>query len=153
MALTLLGGLIAKFDTCPARNMLSASSGGLWTGCVPPTKSLPFAVLWHQGEEPQDSTEDDYWETGKFQFEVYDYDLDRCERIALEIKKAFDVIGRSGGGAQPQLSIDGVSRVELERNSYLVTAYMEEKDGGGRPIFQATIDYTVKVFGKTYGTN
>lgn len=153
MALTLLGGLIAKFDASPARNMLSSTSGGLWMGCVPPTKSLPFAVLHHQGEEPHDSTETGYWEEGKFQFEVYDNDLDRCERIALEIKKAFDVVGRPEGGSQPHLAIDGVDRAELERNSYLVTAYIDEKDASGRPIFQATIDYTVKVFGKTYGTN
>lgn len=153
MALTLLGGLIAKFDSSPARLMLAASNGGIWMGCVPPTKSLPFAVIWHQGEEPSDSTELDYWETGKFQFEVYDNDLDRCERIALEVKKTFDVIGRAEGGSQPHLNIDGVERVEMERNSYLVTAYLDEKDGDGRPIYQATIDYTAKVSGKTYGTN
>jgi hypothetical protein len=148
MADTQIQAMIARFDSSTAGAMVTAS-GKLWFGEIPADKTLPFVGLAHGGSSPEYNTEDTYDETDRFSFEVHDTDIENVERIATEIKKAFDLPGTNE--AKAALPITNASTRSCERTNYVVTVDPNE-DYRGQTVYIAVLEYTV-IVRKTIGVS
>lgn len=142
MAATTLQAVIARFDgTTPGA--LTQLAGKLWFGEIPADKSLPFVGVAHGGTAPPEyNSEDDYLELDRFHFEVQDTSLVNVERIATEIKIAFDKPGSDE--AHTAFPIDNAKCISCTRTSYMVRVD-PETDPQGNSVYVAELDYELTV--------
>jgi hypothetical protein len=138
--ITMLGAIVTRFNSGFAA-IDTAASGGLWLGEIPETalKTYPFVVLWHEGEVPEYTFQDEYTEEGQIRFEVYGVGAAAVEAIATRIKSAFDL--PDTGSCRAAMPLDGNDYfVACGRVNYLVTNTKERTATGGK-VFQADIVY------------
>lgn len=144
MADTILGAIVGRFDTSLAYQEVVAS-GGLWFAEIPSDNIYPYAVLWHLGETCDYTTEADYVERGKIQFEVYATDLRSAETIALKIKDEFDPRQDNEGNTKyVPLLIDGAKLQRFERTNYLALS-MRDQAPDSKTVYQVIVEYSYEV--------
>ena len=136
---SLIGAIVARWDQSIPDTL---ASGGLWPCQIPDDKtSLPFAVLWHEGEVPEWTTQDAYTEDGQVRFEVYSATLADAESIAARIKDTFDFPGNAG----PYFSFsDGSQMISMTRVNYLVSL-SEYRTAQAKVVYQVDLLYKTQL--------
>lgn len=99
----------------------------VYTGLVPEGTSFPYGTITVVSSTPNFTTGKPYWESFRFQINVFDTDPDNVETLAAAVMTAFDY--------QPISAYT----LSCERENYI---FLVTPDTPAR-VFQATIEYVL----------
>lgn len=142
---TVLAAITRTFDNNAGLKERFASSSGLWVIEVPESDSLPFAVLFHDGETPDFTNGgDDYIETGAVHFDVFAVNLETTEELANAIVDAFDPTTETVGWKKLQVTGNRTKSMEMSRTGYKIEQ-VPFRDKNNNVVFQSTVSYQTRM--------